>query len=259
MIKLSKLEKVFSSTGAGLGATTTDLGEGEWVTLLGPSGSGKTTLLRLIAGLEKKSAGTLEKSFATKEISYVFQEAALLPWKSVMENVILPLILRGVSSVEAKTRAEPWLKKLGLVSFANARPHELSGGLKMRVALARALVTEPKLLLMDEPFAALDEPIRMELGMELRKLFIELKPTIILVTHSITEGLWLADRAIILNGKPGQIIWDEKINLGAERNLALRGDPEFLKRVETCFDLLKNNFGKSASPKSGSNKAGHTS
>jgi NitT/TauT family transport system ATP-binding protein len=196
--------------------------------------------LRLIAGLEKKTTGSLENSFATKDISYVFQEAALLPWKSVMENVILPLNLRGVATPAAEKRAAPWLAKLGLTDFANTRPHELSGGLKMRVALARALVTEPKLLLLDEPFAALDEPIRIELGIELRKLFIELKPTIILVTHSITEGLWLADRALVLKGKPGQIVSDEKINLGAERTLALRGDREFLKRVETCVDLLKN-------------------
>ena len=243
MIKVASLEKVYSATGAGLGKVSINFETGEWVTLLGPSGSGKTTLLKLIAGLEEKSGGLLENGFSTADTSFVFQEAALLPWKSVTENVILPLTLRGVSETTAIARAKIWLDKLGLTSFQNARPHELSGGLKMRVSLARALVTEPKLLLMDEPFAALDEPIRIELGIELRKLFVQLKPTVILVTHSITEGLWLADRALILKGKPGVIVWDEKINLGAERPLKLRGEPEFLKRVEACFDLLKNKTG----------------
>jgi len=239
MIKLGLLEKVYSNTGAGLSPITTDFKAGEWVTILGPSGSGKTTLLKLIAGLEEKSGGKLENPFTPVETSFVFQEPALLPWKSVVENVILPLTLRNTSTEEAKKRAEPWLQKLGLTRFQHAKPHELSGGLKMRVSLARALVTEPKLLLLDEPFAALDEPIRIELGIELRMLFRQLKPTILMVTHSITEGLWLADRAVVLQGKPGRVIWDEQVNLGADRPLSLRGEPEFLKKVETCFGLLK--------------------
>jgi NitT/TauT family transport system ATP-binding protein len=243
MIRFRALEKVFSGTGAGLGSVSTVFNEGEWVTLLGPSGSGKTTLLKLIAGLEQKSSGDIESSFSAEATSFVFQEPALLPWKSVLENIILPLTLRGMPSHEAKSKADPWLHKLGLDSFRNIRPHELSGGLKMRVSLARALVTEPKLLLLDEPFAALDEPIRIELGIELRNLFQQLKPTIIMVTHSITEGLWLADRAVVLQGRPGKVIWDEKINLGPSRPLSLRGDPEFLKKVETVFGFLKNQEG----------------
>jgi NitT/TauT family transport system ATP-binding protein len=240
MISLSALEKVFSTTHAGLGPITTSFSPGEWVTLLGPSGSGKTTLLKIIAGLEEKSGGSLSNPFTSDETSFVFQEPALLPWSSVIENIILPLTLRKVPRAEACTRAKPWIQKLGLSDFINVKPHELSGGLKMRVSLARALVTEPKLLLLDEPFAALDEPIRIELGIELRSLFLQFKPTVIMVTHSITEGLWLADRAIILHGRPGVIAWDEKINLGLDRPLRLRGEPEFLKKVEMCFELLKN-------------------
>ena len=240
MIKMDQLEKVYSGTRAGLSQLSTTFLPGEWVTLLGPSGSGKTTLLKLISGLETQSSGQLENPFLASETSFVFQEPALLPWKSVMDNIILPLTLRKSSIAEAKKKAEPWLAKLGLRDFALARPHELSGGLKMRVSLARALVTEPKLLLMDEPFAALDEPIRIELGIELRNLFCQLKPTIIMVTHSITEGLWLADRAIILKGRPGKVVWDQKMSLGDARPLKLRGDPEFLKQVEACFSLLKN-------------------
>lgn len=238
MIEASNLEKIFAHTGAGLGPLTTTFKPGEWVTLLGPSGSGKTTLLRLIARLETQSAGSLTNSFRASEASFVFQEPALLPWKSVIENIILPLTMRGVSVLEAESRAKPWLQKFKLKAFSAARPHELSGGLKMRVSLARALITEPKLLLLDEPFAALDEPIRIELGIELRNLFQQLKPTIIMVTHSITEGLWLADRVLVLQGRPGKVVLDEKIHLGDARPLKLRGEPEFTQKVEACFRVL---------------------
>ena len=238
MIELQKLQKVFPGTGAGIKEITLNFAPGEWVALLGASGSGKTTLLKLISRLEHKSGGSLHNPYGPEDTSFVFQEPALLPWKTVMENVVLPLNLRGVSRSSAEARANPWLEKLRLSDFKNAKPHELSGGLKMRVSLARALVTEPKLLLLDEPFAALDEPIRIELGMELRTLFKQLKPTVLMVTHSITEGLWLSDRVVVLQGKPGSVVMDEKIHLGEDRPLRLRGEPEFLKKVQSCFEVL---------------------
>ena len=156
----------------------------------------------------------------------------------MIENVTLPLTIRGESFTKAAERAKPWLQKLKLSDFANVYPHQLSGGLRMRVSLARALITEPKLLLLDEPFAALDEPIRIELGIELRTLFNHYKPTVIMVTHSITEGLWLADRVLVLRGRPGKVVIDELVNLGAERPLKLRGLPEFTRQVESCFEAL---------------------
>jgi NitT/TauT family transport system ATP-binding protein len=238
MIVMRDLQKIFGGTGAGISSTSITFLKGEWVTLLGTSGSGKTTLLRLIAGLEQKSGGMLANPYSLQDTSFVFQEAALLPWKTVMDNIILPLRLRGMPKEHAKSKARPWLDKMRLHDFSHAMPHELSGGLKMRVSLARALVTEPKLLLLDEPFAALDEPIRIELGIELRALFKQLRPTVILVTHSITEGLWLSDRVLVLHGKPGKLVMDERVHLGDERPLHLRGDPEFLKKVETCFEVL---------------------
>ncbi len=239
MIELRGLSKIYPHTQAGLTEINTLIPPGQWVTLLGPSGSGKTTLLKLISHLEKPTAGSLIHDYRAHDLSFVFQEAALLPWQSVMDNVTLPLTLRGVEKKVAMERAKPWLRTLKLDRFQTAYPHELSGGLKMRVSIARALVTEPKLLLLDEPFAALDEPIRIELGMELRALWKSLKPTVVMVTHSITEGLWLADRVVVLEGQPGKIALDEETHFGEERTLALRGRPDFLSRVEACFNLLK--------------------
>lgn len=239
MIRLQSVSKIYPRTERGLGAVTAEIEKGEWVTLLGPSGSGKTTLLKLIAGLESETSGRLENPYQVSETSYVFQEAALLPWLSVIENIALPLTLKAVPLARARKDAEHWVEKLRLNALLESYPHQLSGGQKMRVSLARALITKPKLLLLDEPFAALDEPIRIELGIELRALWMELKPTVFMVTHSITEGLWLADRVLLFQGQPGKVILDEKIPLGKERPLETRGEPQFLSMVRSCFDQLK--------------------
>jgi len=238
-LRFESLQKIYPNTQAGLGAVDAEIPEGQWVTFLGPSGSGKTTLLKLVAGLETGSGGRLVQPYASREMGYVFQEAALLPWKNVCDNIELPLVLRGTPVKEARKAAQPWVEKLGLERFLKSYPKELSGGLKMRVSLARALVTNPKLLLLDEPFAALDEPIRIELGLELRDLWKTLTPTILMVTHSITEALWLSDRVMVFQGQPGRVVLDEAIHLGVDRPLALRGTPEFLQKVEQCFELLR--------------------
>jgi NitT/TauT family transport system ATP-binding protein len=238
-IRFEGLQKIFTQTGAGLDSITAEIEPGEWVSFLGASGCGKTTLLKLVAGLEASTGGKLIQPYPSKELGFVFQESALLPWKTVKQNIMLPLVLRGVDPKVAFQQAEPWVEKLKLQRFLQSYPHELSGGLKMRVSLARALITNPRLLLLDEPFASLDEPIRIELGLELRELFKTYKPTILMVTHSITEALWLSDRVMVFQGQPGRLILDEKINLGADRSLALRGRPEFLRQVEQCFNLLR--------------------
>jgi NitT/TauT family transport system ATP-binding protein len=149
--------------------------------------------------------------------------------------------LRGVSLTDAENDAQDWIRKLKLEKFVNHYPSQLSGGLKMRVSVARALITKPQLILMDEPFAALDEPIRIELGLELRELWKSLKPTIVFVTHSITEALWLSDRILVLQGQPGRIALDRTQTFGDDRPLSLRGSPEFQKNVEECFQLLRAN------------------
>ncbi len=239
MIQLQGASRIFTKTGTGLGATSLDFNSGEWVTLLGPSGCGKSTLLRLIAGLEKPSEGTVIRPQAKDQIGFVFQDSALLPWLSVLENTMLPLRLKGVSLKDAKASAEKELNRLRIQIHAGSKPHELSGGIRMRVSLARTLVKSPKLILLDEPFAALDEPIRIELGLELRELFNSLKPTIVMVTHSITEALWLSDRVVVFQGQPGKVVLDEALGFGAQRTLSQRGDPRFLSMVERCFGILK--------------------
>ena len=170
-IELNSLQKIYSKSNVGLNPTTITIPDGEWISLLGPSGCGKTTLLKLIAGLEVPSGGTIQQNFSKKEISYVFQDAALLPWLNVLDNIILPLTLRGITPIAAAEEAQSWIKKLKLDQFTHHFPNQLSGGLKMRVSVARALITNTKLILLDEPFAALDEPIRIELGLELRDLW----------------------------------------------------------------------------------------
>jgi NitT/TauT family transport system ATP-binding protein len=240
-IEIRGLQKLYSESNVGLGTTDLDIPESQWISIIGPSGCGKTTLLKLIAGLELPSQGAVHNPLSRKDMSYVFQDSALLPWKSVMENITLPLILRGVSRDVAESDAQVWIQKLKLEKFVNHFPAQLSGGLKMRVSVARALITKPKLILMDEPFAALDEPIRIELGLELRELWKTLKPTIVFVTHSITEALWLSDRVLVLQGQPGRIALDRSQTFGDDRPLSLRGTPEFQKNVEECFQLLRAN------------------
>jgi len=239
-IELNSLQKIYSPSNVGLGPTTLSIPEGQWISLIGPSGCGKTTLLKLVAGLIEKSGGSISKNFEKSDISYVFQDAALLPWLTVLENIILPLTLRGASSKTAILEAQTWIRILKLEKFLDHYPAELSGGLKMRVSVARALITKPKLILLDEPFAALDEPIRIELGLELRALWKTLKPTIIFVTHSITEALWLSDRVLVFQGQPGKVTLDRALAYGEDRPLSLRGSTAFQSQVEECFQLLRS-------------------
>ena len=187
-----------------------DIQHGEFISLLGPSGCGKSTLLNIVAGLEKQTSG--EITVNGKPITgpgndriVVFQESGLFPWLSVLDNVMYGLLIKKVPKEEAKERAMKWLQKVHLGKFANAQPHELSGGMKQRVAIARALVMDPEILLMDEPFAALDEQTRMVLHKELEELWHETKKTIIFVTHNIREAVVLSDRILLMKTRPGGI------------------------------------------------------
>lgn len=184
--------------------------KGEFVSLLGPSGCGKSTLLNIVAGLEKESSGTLlvnaqpVKGPGNDRI-VVFQESGLFPWMTVLDNVMYGLLVKKVPKEQAKKRASEWLQKVHLGKFAHSMPHELSGGMKQRVAIARALVMDPEILLMDEPFAALDEQTRMVLHKELEKLWRETGKTIIFVTHNIREAVVLSDRIVLMKTRPGGI------------------------------------------------------
>jgi NitT/TauT family transport system ATP-binding protein len=202
---------------------------GELVTLLGPSGCGKSTALRLIAGLEAPSAGTVSvPARQPGDIGFVFQEPTLMPWANVADNVLLPLRLQKVPDNEARRRCEDVLALVGLSAFANAYPHQLSGGMRMRVSIARALAPRPSLLLMDEPFAAIDEISRFRLNDDLLRLRGELATTIVFVTHSVYESVYLASRVAVMAARPGRIVEEIAIAPPLPRGERLRTSAAYL-------------------------------
>src|SRR5215472_7544875 len=201
--------------------------EGEFLSLLGPSGCGKSTALRIIAGLLAPSTGSVTFPDGKPEIGFVFQEPTLMPWASALANARLPLDLKGMKASEAADRAAKALERVGLRDFENAYPRELSGGMKMRVSIARALAAEPKLLLMDEPFAALDEPTRQALNDDLLKLWREDGLTVIFVTHSVYESTYLSTRVVVMTPRPGRIASDIALDSPPARGEAFRLSPEF--------------------------------
>ncbi len=200
---------------------------GEFVALLGPSGCGKSTLLRLIAGLDQANTGSVEIEGDRAAVAYVFQDAHLLPWRTVLDNAVLPLELRRFGLRDRHERAARVLEQLGLAEALDRYPAQLSGGMRMRVSLARALVTDPKLLLLDEPFAALDEITRNRLDEMLRELWRARGMTVVFVTHSISEAVFLAERAVVFSSRPARVVADEAIDLPAERDVGIRSDARF--------------------------------
>ncbi len=216
-----------------------DVGAGEFMTLLGPSGCGKSTLLRVVADLIAPSSGSVDVLGASpsvarlrRGIGFVFQDPALLPWRSALQNVELPLeVARNKTQSSKKARATPreLLELVGLKGVENAYPHELSGGMRQRVSIARALVSDPRILLMDEPFGALDEITRDRLNEELRRVWKELGMTILFVTHSIYEAAYLGQRVMMMAANPGRVQEIVKVNLPEDRTLAIRETPEFVQ------------------------------
>ena len=209
MFALRQVAKRFNNATQALEDITADIPPGSFVALLGPSGCGKSTLLRLLSGLDTPTSGEISWGHAGKpapgEIGYVFQDPTLLPWAGAAENVYLPLRLRGVSRAAAMPRVMGALAQMGLEGFEHTKPKALSGGMRMRVSIARALVSEPALLLMDEPFAALDEFTRHKLQDDLLALWRRTEKTVVFVTHSIYEAAYLADRIMIMTPRPGRI------------------------------------------------------
>jgi NitT/TauT family transport system ATP-binding protein len=206
---------------------------GQFVALVGPSGCGKSTLLTLVSGLRQPTSGELmcngERVSAPmpQRIGMVFQEANLLPWLSAVDNVAFPLKLRKVPRVERRDRARRMLHLTGLHGFEDRLPHQLSGGMKQRVSIARGLVQDPGVLLMDEPFAALDEQTRMVLGEELLRIWSETRKTILFVTHSLNEAVYLADRIVVLSARPGRIVDDLTVDLDRPRTFAMMSSERF--------------------------------
>src|ERR1700738_3877905 len=232
-VSLRGVTKVYDSGVMALGPLDLDVRKGEFVSLLGPSGCGKSTALRLIAGLSAPTSGSIGVSRAAGEASagravgFVFQEPTLMPWTSVRENVRLPLKLAHVPAAEANARIDEALTQVGLSEFAAAYPRELSGGMKMRVSLARALVTDPDILLMDEPFAALDEITRFRLNNDLLALWRDLRKTVIFVTHSVFESVYLSQRVIVMTQRPGRISAEVRIDASEPRGEDFRTSADY--------------------------------
>ncbi len=223
-IRLRGVTKTYESGTRALGPLDLDIRNGEFVSLLGASGCGKSTALRLIAGLAAPSSGSIEVPARASRhgIGFVFQEPTLMPWTTVRENVRLPLKLAHMADTESTTRVADALAQVGLADFADAYPRELSGGMKMRVSLARALVTSPDVLLLDEPFAALDEITRFKLNNDLLALWRKLGKTIVFVTHSVYESVYLSQRVVVMTSRPGRVHAECHIDTAEPRDDAFR-------------------------------------
>jgi NitT/TauT family transport system ATP-binding protein len=212
LVALRGVGKTFPNGTLALGGLDLDVRAGEFLSLLGPSGCGKSTALRIIAGLSEPTQGKVEWSQAARRpqgggrIGFVFQEPTLMPWTTVFNNVRLPFKLKGASGANAIARVNAAIERVGLEKFRRAYPRELSGGMRMRVSIARALVTEPELLLMDEPFAALDEITRFKLNDDLLAMWRALRTTIVFVTHSVFESVYLSSRIAVMGPRPGHVV-----------------------------------------------------
>jgi NitT/TauT family transport system ATP-binding protein len=219
------------------------VGDGEFICIVGPSGCGKTTLLRILAGLDVPTSGMVDitrRDSARPLTSMIFQETSIFPWLSVRDNVGYGLDMRRVEPATRKRTVDHFLELTGLSRFANAYPHQLSGGMKQRVSVARAFANDPEILLMDEPFAALDEQTKIVLQQELLKLWSETKKTVVFITHSIDEALVLADRIVVLSGRPGKLKADIPIGFARPRLVQeLKADREFGQLWHDIWSLLR--------------------
>jgi NitT/TauT family transport system ATP-binding protein len=228
LLRLDRLEKHFPNGTHALSGMSLDIGERQFLSLLGPSGCGKSTVLRMIAGLATPSAGSVRWQAATPpEVGFVFQEPTLMPWATVFDNVWLPLRLKGQDREAARPVVEAAIRTVGLERFDHVHPRELSGGMKMRVSIARAMVTHPKVLLMDEPFAALDEITRFRLNDDTLALWQSRGFTAIFVTHSVYEAVYLSDRIVVMGARPGRVVEEIAIDEPYPRTEAFRSSERY--------------------------------
>lgn len=238
---LHSIGKTFASGVTALENVNLSVNEGDFMSLLGPSGCGKSTALRIVAGLSNPTSGLVEWRGAPlkqNDIGFVFQEPTLLPWASVYDNVWLPLRLRGVSRKDAAPQIAEVLERVHLTGFEEAVPRELSGGMKMRVSIARGLVTQPRILLMDEPFAALDEITRFKLNNDLLELWAERGFTVIFVTHSVFESVFLSNRITVMAARPGRVFDEVTVDAPYPRDQSFRTSPEYSALCRKTSDAL---------------------
>ncbi|MFP4125367.1 MAG: ABC transporter ATP-binding protein [Alphaproteobacteria bacterium] len=247
LVELQGVQKTFANGTVALENLNLAIGEHEFVSLLGPSGCGKSTALRLISRLAGLTAGRVvwAGEVAVGDIGFVFQEPTLMPWATVFDNVYLPLRLQRMRKRAVEGRVNEALELVGLHDFARAYPRELSGGMKMRVSIARALVTEPKVLLMDEPFAALDEITRFRLNDDLLRLWAGRRFTVVFVTHSVFESVYLSERILVMAARPGRIVDQIRVDAPYPRDDRFRISEPYNARCREASEALKRAMGES--------------
>jgi NitT/TauT family transport system ATP-binding protein len=246
-LDIAGLDKVYPSRDGGIVAlknVSLSVGAAEFVSLLGPSGCGKSTLLRCVAALERPSGGTIRLHGRTidappDDMGMVFQRDVLLDWLTVARNILLPAKIRHLRLDDWRPKAQHLLELIGLDGFANRFPWELSGGMRQRVAICRALLLNPSLLLMDEPFGALDAMTRDELNLELQRLWLDDAKTVLFVTHSISEAVFLSDRVVVMSRSPGRVVDTVEVDLPRPRALAVRETPEFSRYVARIRQIFE--------------------
>nr|WP_248311488.1 ABC transporter ATP-binding protein [Bosea sp. ASV33] len=255
MVAIRQVSKRFANGTLAVRDVDLELGAGQFISLLGPSGCGKSTLLRMIAGLGAPSSGTIAWPGETgaaqgsagrgaRDLGFVFQDPTLMPWANALANVMLPLKLKGVARAESEARAAEMLALVGLKGFETSYPRELSGGMKMRVSIARALVMRPKILLMDEPFAALDEITRHRLNDDLLALWERERFTAVFVTHSVFESVYLSQRIVVMAARPGRVMADLSVDAAYPRDELFRTSGEYARLCRVASTTLKEAIGR---------------
>nr|WP_050419339.1 ABC transporter ATP-binding protein [Bradyrhizobium tropiciagri] len=253
LLQLAGVSKTFTNRTLALEGVDLTVRPGEFLTLLGASGCGKSTLLKMIAGLSAPTTGTIDWPTSTydargepdRSLGFVFQEPTLLPWRTVFDNVYLPLMLGGARRRDVRERIMEVLAQVGLTRFADAYPRELSGGMRMRVSVARAMATNPRILLMDEPFAALDEITRMKLNNDLMQLFTKNNLTVIFVTHSVYESVYLSSRIVVMRARPGRMSTEIAISAPYPRNEDFRVSPVYNDYCRRASEALRQAMAQS--------------
>lgn len=244
-IRARRVGKTYDTAGGSIVAVENfdlDVADGEFVAIVGPSGCGKSTFLRMVAGLEDITSGSIEIARGADKSrplnSVVFQEYAIFPWKTVIENVAFGLQMRGVSRAARLETARYWLDRVGLARFADYYPHQISGGMKQRVSIVRALANDPEVLLMDEPLGALDAQTRVVLQEELLRIWEETRKTVLYITHSLEEAVLLGDRVVLMSAQPGRILEIYDIDLPRPRSFESTNLPEFAEYRARIWDKL---------------------
>jgi NitT/TauT family transport system ATP-binding protein len=247
-IEIDRVSHVYAGPDGGVPALSNvsmKVGAGRFVVIVGPSGCGKTSLLMMMAGLRDHSEGRIDVHGAPipkpdpERVGVIFQEASLFPWLSTLDNIEFPLSLRGMSREERRRRSDPMLSLVGLAGFGERYPHELSGGMKQRVSIARGLVQDPPVLLMDEPFAALDEQTRMTMGHELLRIWSTTNKTVVFITHSLTEAVYLADEVYVMSPRPGRMIDHIEIDLPRPRTYEMMATDTFGRLRDRIWQQIR--------------------